>query len=299
VKRAAMLVAALVAATPEPAHAGGSCGGGSSGGGSSGGGSSGGGSSGGSSGGGSSSSDSSSSSSSGSSSSTPACSDSSDVVGYRMCTQFGVWADTLRFPHIIIELGTSVKRFPNVLGTRSTSVTHGEESISYRVTMPTQRESYDVAVLSTLRLGVELGHGVYTGVDVNLGGIADAGHASTEMVSARALGTPVLEQQHGLVLEALGVAGMRSVLGPTRLSVELAGGVRSVSYTFNSHYLACEQLVTIGTSAPVLDARARGELWINPWLTVGATLGSSVIDRGAWSTGVFFGLHTRAFGGDR
>lgn len=72
-----------------------------------------------------------------------------------------------------------------------------------------------------------------------------------------------------------------------------------MSYSFQSNYLACEQATSITAFAAIVEARARGELWLSPWLTAGVTLGTSVIEQRAWMGGLYLGVHTRAFGGER
>jgi hypothetical protein len=69
-----------------------------------------------------------------------------------------------------------------------------------------------------------------------------------------------------------------------RLGVEVAGGMRIVDAEDDQDDL-------------VLEARARGDLWITPWLTFGVVIGSSLIDRGDWLTGISLGTHTNAFDG--
>ena len=46
-------------------------------------------------------------------------------------------------------------------------------------------------------------------------------------------------------------------------------------------------------------ARARATMWLSPFINVGVTAGASVIDRGAWVTGVHLGFVSRSFAGTR
>ena len=75
--------------------------------------------------------------------------------------------------------------------------------------------------------------------------------------------------------------------------------MRTVSYSFQSSYHLCQQATSVMVFAPVAEARARGELWLSPWLTAGVTLGTSVLETHAWMGGLYLGVHTRAFGGER
>jgi hypothetical protein len=83
------------------------------------------------------------------------------------------------------------------------------------------------------------------------------------------------------------------------LALEGGGGMRSVSYTFNSSYHNCATSTTISQTRPVAEARVRGELWLNPWIAAGAVFGANALAQNDWQAGVFFGFHTRAFAGGR
>lgn len=226
------------------------------------------------------------------------CSDDSDVVGFRRCTRFAAWAKSLEYPQIIIEGGALVRRFPTLLGSQIGSVTHGAESFTYRVVQPANIRRFDTALLSSLRASIGLSRAVYAGLEVDLGGVTQPG-ASAEMASTGVFGSPDLRPGHGLLVDSLGIAGVRAGTGFGALGLELAGGLRAVSYSFHSSYHDCRQATSVGALAAVAEARARGELWLTPWLTAGAMLGTSVLERNAWMGGVYLGVHSRAFGGDR
>lgn len=80
------------------------------------------------------------------------------------------------------------------------------------------------------------------------------------------------------------VAGLRGGGKLLRLGVEIAGGMRIVDSEDDQDDL-------------VLETRARGDIWVTPWLTFGVVIGSSLIDRGDWLTGISLGTHTNAFDG--
>jgi hypothetical protein len=226
-----------------------------------------------------------------------ACEEPSDVVGFRHCRSFAAWS--LHFPHLIIEAGAAVRRFGTLLDSQTGSVAHGGESFSYRVVQTAGSRPLDTAVTSMLRAGFGLAHGLYTGLEVDLGGLAQSPRASTEMMSTGVFGTPDVEPRRGLLVDSFGVVGLHGAIGSGGLGVELAGGLRTVSYSFHSSYHDCAQSTSITAFAPAAEARARGELWISPWLTAGITVGTSVLERNAWMGGVYLGVHSRAFGGDR
>lgn len=80
------------------------------------------------------------------------------------------------------------------------------------------------------------------------------------------------------------VAGLRGGGKVLRLGAEIAGGMRIVDAEEDQDDV-------------VLEARARGDVWLTPWLTLGVVIGSSLIDRGDYMTGISLGTHTNAFDG--
>lgn len=230
---------------------------------------------------------------------TDACEHDSDVVGFRRCSRFAAWAKGLEIPQIILEGGALVRRFPSLLGSQVGSVTHGAESFSYRMVQPAGVRGDDTALQTSLRASVGLSRAVYAGLEVGLGRVRQPDTASAEMASTGVFGSPDLQPGRGLLVDSLGVVGVRAATGFGALGVELAGGLRAVSYSFHSSYHDCHQSTSINALAGVAEARARGELWLTPWLTAGATLGTSVLERNAWMGGLYLGIHSRSFGGDR
>jgi hypothetical protein len=228
-----------------------------------------------------------------------ACEDKSEVVGYRHCTPFGAWATNLAIPHIVVEGGVIVRQFESLLGSQAGSVTHGTESFAYRVLTPPRTRLLDTAVLSTLRAGVGLPYGLYAAAEADLGGLTRPAHVATEMLSTGSLGSPDLAQERGFVVDSALAVGVHGQVHGGGLAVELAGGVRAASYSFESSYHGCLQPTSVTAVAPIVEARVRGELWVSPWLTAGLTAGTSVLDRHAWMGGLYLGVHTRAFGGER
>jgi hypothetical protein len=286
--RALLLALALAAASltrATPAVAGHGCGGGHSSGG--GGHSSGGGSF-------------SSGLSSSSSDSTPACTDETDIVGYRHCTRFGAWAspDTRRL--FILEFGAAVHSFQSPLSSATGTVTHSDESFTYRtVAAPSPsapaRPPSEAAVVSTVRVGSATPRGFYLVAEGELGGLV-RNASRVEMTSTGTFGAPTIRPAASLVTGVLGVAGVHGDAGGATLGVEVAGGVRSITYQYESRYLSCQTSAAQTVSSPVLEVRARASRWLSPFVNVGASAGASVIDRGAWVAGVHLGFATQAYG---
>lgn len=230
---------------------------------------------------------------------TPACIDDTDVVGFRKCTKFGAWARSTRFPRIFIELGTNVRQFGSGLAARTGTVAHGSERFAFRTVMAEPVASRDTAVLSSIRAGVGVGRRGYLAGELELGGLTSPAAATAEMMTSGAFGSPTVQQERGFAVGGLAVAGYRARLGPASISVEGAAGARSVRYHFASAYQDCAETTSIVETNGVVEARARAEAWLGPWVSAGATVGSSVIARGDWMAGLYLGFHTRAFGGSR
>jgi hypothetical protein len=49
----------------------------------------------------------------------------------------------------------------------------------------------------------------------------------------------------------------------------------------------------------LLEARARVDVWLAPWFTIGGSVGASLIEEGSWMAGLYLGFHTWAYAGDR
>jgi hypothetical protein len=166
--------------------------------------------------------------------------------------------------------------------------------------MPAASAPRDTALTTNVRLGVGVARGLYAGVEGELGGLVAPAATSTEMTSTPGtFGAPSVSQTSGLVIGVAGVAGYRASGGRGSVVLEGAGGVRSVRYNFDSTYHECETSTAVVATRGVVEARARAELWLSPWLTAGVTLGSNVLDKSDWMAGFYFGAHSRAFAGTR
>ena len=240
----------------------------------------------------------SSSSSSSSSSESTACEESTDVEGYRECVQFGLWADNMTIPRIVIEVGSNVRQFTSMAPGADGSVTHGDETFAYRVAMPASAQRAETAVTMTARMLVGTDH-LYAGLEGEIGGLAAPASVTAEMLSTGTYGSPVLDETGATFLGGYGVAGVRAGTSRFAVAAEMAGGVRDVEYRFDSSYHDCEQTSSIDAVRGVVEARARAEVWVYPWVSIGATVGTSVLDRGDWLGGMYVGLHSRAYGGLR
>lgn len=232
------------------------------------------------------------------SASEPACVDAIDVVGYRKCKKFGAWSDNLRLPHLTVELGLGTRRLAPTFAEHAGTITHGTESFAYRVVEPAATTAHDTANVLALRVTAALAAGLYAGVEGEAGVLAEA-RGEVEMIGSGMLGTPTMTVERPKVFGGLGVLGYGVRLGRASVAVEAAAGARFVTRAYTSSYLACETTTDVVARRGVVEARARVELWATPFVTLGATVGTSALERGMVVGGAYVGLHSRAFGGGR
>ena len=70
-----------------------------------------------------------------------------------------------------------------------------------------------------------------------------------------------------------------------------------VSFTATSQLAGGTQHTSVADAGGVLEARGRVDWWATPHLTLGASVGTSLIDHHDHSFTVGFGGHARAFDG--
>ncbi|MBA3503828.1 MAG: hypothetical protein H0T65_25930, partial [Deltaproteobacteria bacterium] len=182
------------------------------------------------------------------------------------------------------------------------SVAHEGEHFTYRVSNPSRGEGSQeraVAVVTSARIGMGSRIGLYGAAEFEIGGLVHEPDRRAEMTSTGMYGAPKLEEQSALVLGALGVVGFQRGTKRMLLGAELLAGVRSVSYSYRSQYLSCVQTTTVAVARGVIEARARASYFLTPMISLGAQLGTSVIDERDWNVGVFLGGYTRAFAASR
>lgn len=130
------------------------------------------------------------------------------------------------------------------------------------------------ALTATERLGFQLLHPLYGALEVELGNFTYTSDDSSR--TAR-----------DIMLVGSGAIGLRGNLAFIALGVELAGGGLAYSYPDDRGL----------RGAPLLEARGRADIWLTPWFTVGATLGTSLIRDDEWLAGISLATHTAPFGG--
>jgi hypothetical protein len=197
----------------------------------------------------------------------PCATDGSDVVGYHHCPWYGSWGSNLLDPYLYLDLGMNVRHFG----------AHSGPVLAARSSTPggTSSGGGDMALTYDERIGYGIAHGLYAAIDFELGNFADT--------------DPTRTNTRDVVLDGLASLGVRGGIGPLALSVELSGGAMVSSYPTQA------DMKTDG----LLEARARVDVWLAPWFTIGGSVGASLIEEGSWMAGLYLGFHTWAYAGDR
>jgi len=161
-------------------------------------------------------------------------------------------------------MGLVVRSAPSQLGSIG-GVRH--ESYVAR-TIATPQAQLDLDAGMRWRAGLQLGPALFVAID--------SGFGIVEIPDDPQMSAPF---RQGSSATMLGVAGLRGELRHSTLGVELAGGFRHVTYCVGESLDVHEGYS--GFQA-VAELRVRGELRLGPAAMLGATVGTSLIDRGAW-----------------
>lgn len=212
------------------------------------------------------------------------CAEVSDVVGYKQCSRFGAWS--LNVPALSIDLGVAAHRFVGERVADSGTFTEGETSFGYRFAgEPGDRIT--TAVAPQLRIGLRLAGPLYVANEVEIGGVASGPGVRAEIDGAPAASVSTT------YAAARGVVGLSVQAEPLMFSAEIAAGMRVLAYKIK------DEPATSAQGRAELQARARIDVWLTPRMTIGATVGKSLLDRGDTFIGFSVGGHLRAFGGAR
>ncbi len=131
----------------------------------------------------------------------------------------------------------------------------------------------------------------YLGAELDIGSF-DGPEPVAASAAARAGSTttyPMAPLDTGSVAAAKLIGGVRMMAGAFTGGVELAAGVRYVSFTNTSG------VTTLIDGTGVVEARGRIDLWLSPHLTVGALVGTELVRRDELTLGLNLGLHFEPF----
>jgi len=190
------------------------------------------------------------------------CSTRDGVVGRRHCPRYGAWGAPLEAPYMVITFGVNIRHLPP-----------DPETATSRSTVSTAAESAgnDPSYSFMEQIAISLTRFMHLGLEIE---ISPTGDETPPGRRTYAAGSQLV----------FGLHGSTRLL---KLGIELAGGGRIVdTHRANG-----------GQEEVVLEARARGDLWLTPWLTVGGAIGKSLIDPNDWVMGMYVGAHSYSFGG--
>jgi len=128
------------------------------------------------------------------------------------------------------------------------------------------------ALMYDERLAIGFTRNLYIAFDIELGNYASPAESNTGP---------------DLVIAGLATAGVRGRLGLLSVGAEIAGGALVTTYP----------LETDPQTEGAVELRGRANVWLTPWFTFGAVVGTSLLRSGEWMAGLNFGYHALEFGG--
>lgn len=194
------------------------------------------------------------------------CPTEDGVVGRRSCPEYGVWGAARESPYATITFGVNFRHLP-------------------------RKAAIDQPVLQ---------RSISTPTTVDLGG-SDLSYSLMEQVVASI--TDHLYAGFEVEIsptDADAVSGARLLAAGSQLLVGFQGGTKFIKLGIEAAgggRLIVSEQSDDDDSELVLEGRARADIWLTPWITIGGALGSSFLNRGEWMAGVYFAAHTYSFGG--
>lgn len=197
------------------------------------------------------------------------------VVGRTHCPRFAAW-DVTHVPRVQLYLGASLHVFDLDDGV------FAPDGAAFSIAEGAVGDGASATALTyDLRVTGLLGRYLYVGAEGNAGEIEldDGDQYAGE----------------GVYIAAGGVAGLGIPLGGLSLRAETFAGHRWLSAPVHADRLDRED----GRHAMwVVEPRASVELWLGPWTTIGAAVGSNLLRENDVSAGLFVQGHLRAYDGN-
>jgi hypothetical protein len=188
------------------------------------------------------------------------------VVGRRVCPRYGEWATA--WPAVAVTFGVGVRHLaPGPVPSRPPSTARSASSVTNPSTIDDAPPSSRMSISE--QVAIAPNPLTFFAFEVEFS------PSSREKLAPG-------ERQFSAGSQL--VAGVHGGNKTLRLGVEVAGGIRIIDAEADNDEF-------------VLEARARGDMWLTPWMTLGVLVGSSIIERGDWMMGLSVGTHTNAFGG--
>ena len=225
-----------------------------------------------------------------SSSDVEVCRDTTAIHGLAECRGFGDGWDASGWP--TLELGAGLQMDGLSLSDRSYGGTAMHDENPYGWTMGGEDVAAGPATGLRLRGLGFLTPWLYTGFELGFG----IGDASGPRL---AIGELEVEPTSVVVLDAGAVTGFAIPVGPVVLRPEVLVGVRGVGLQVETQRGSCVGTASEWHAELAVAPRLGVDVFVTPWLSVGAYGGSHLIGTGDWHGGVDLRLHTRSYGGQR
>lgn len=212
------------------------------------------------------------------------CQEVSTLVGEQRCSRFGGrWSLPEWVPAFSLDVGGVARRF----NSEPISASDLSGPVATREAQPARVLAISAAALA-LSIRATFSGRFYTGPEVELGSLV-AG--PPKWVEAGPNGPIPSAPYFG----ARWILGAQTRGDALTLAVELAGGVRAFGFVTDAQAANGFEFQQRG----VFEARARAAYWVLPWISIGASLGTSLIDRRDQSFGLFLAAYSRPFAGRR
>ncbi len=188
------------------------------------------------------------------------CPDDDGVVGLRRCPDFGVWGAALEEPYLIASFGVTIRRLPRS-GARDPVLERSTKP------QPPAGDDFTTSYAIVQQFTLSITRHVFVAHELEI--------------------SPTLEDDpqpddHRMAVGTQLVAGIHAGTRWIELRGEVAGGIR---------------VMQSQDDEGVLEARLRGDIWVSPWVTLGAAIGTSLLDRRDKMIALYVGMHTWSFGG--
>jgi hypothetical protein len=209
-----------------------------------------------------------------------ACQEVSKVMGYSSCRRFGTWSIPFS---MFTEVGASMLKY-DVDGINAAMRSAGVAPSPVSATLGTWRTAVSIAWFYA---GDELGIGSVTGGPRLISGTMPVNQSFAVVQPA---------ESSGFVIQDAVLLGARAHVGPLSIGGEMAIGFRIGDY--QSPSLPAPLYDTTEASF-LLEARAKADLWVNTWLTVGAMASVSMLDVHNVGVGLTLGFHMMPYDSQR
>ncbi|HTR55451.1 MAG TPA: hypothetical protein VMJ10_32455 [Kofleriaceae bacterium] len=210
-------------------------------------------------------------------------------MGRQRCHRFGAWSTTAHPLTLDFDLGLVSHRYDGPRGASGTDDINGDR-FSYR--LATDPNAPPIVMVGP-RVRVTFGEpGWYLGYE------AGYQHAQSTPAIEAQIGSEMLDAHAASLLENNFVFGMRARHDAVTFGGEVALGVLVQTYpTRCPSGEGCYDTPEVFDLSMLAEARARGDLWITPTLSIGVTAGLDPFARGDASLVLSLSEHLVPFGG--